>query len=62
MAPTYPPPTEHELARANVQVIRLDQPPIIGLKKDLEKNGVPYSQTVWFTIPQLRGLAIEETF
>ena len=62
MDPSYPPPTEHEWANAEVQVIRIDQPPIVGLKKDVMKNGVPYSQTVWLTIPQLRGLAIEETF
>ena len=62
MDPSYPPPTEHEWAAADVQVVRLDDPPIIGLRKDLEKNGVPYRQTVWLTVPQLRGLAIEETF
>ncbi len=58
----YPPPTETEWAHAEVQVIRLGDSPIIGLKKDLRKNDVPYTQTVWLTIPQLRGLAIEETF
>ena len=36
--------------------------PIIGLKKDVRKNDVPYTQTVWLTVTQLRGLAIEETF
>lgn len=62
MDPKYPPPTEIEWANAEVQVIRFDNSPIIGLRKDLEKNNVPYTQTVWLTIPQLRGLAIEETF
>ena len=59
---TYPPPTEHEWVQAEVQVIKVGEPPIIGLRKDVRKNGVPYTQTVWLTIPQLRGLAIEETF
>ena len=62
MDPTYPPPTEQEWANADVQVIKLGDPPIIGLKKDVRKNDVPYTQTVWLTIGQLRGLAIEETF
>ena len=59
MDPSYPPPTEHEWAAADVQVVRRDDPPIIGLRKDLEKNGIPYTQTVWLTVPQLRGLAIK---
>lgn len=62
MDPTYPPPTEHEWANADVQVVKLGEPPIIGLKKDLRKNDVPYTQTVWLTVTQLRALAIEETF
>ncbi len=59
---TYPPPNEHEWAIAEVTVIKLGDPPIIGLRKDVRKNGVPYTQTVWLTIPQLRGLAIDQTF
>lgn len=62
MDPIYPAPTEQEWAKADVQVIKLSNPPIIGLRKDVRKNDVPYTQTVWLTIPQLRGLAIEETF
>ncbi|WP_145201240.1 hypothetical protein [Thalassoglobus polymorphus] len=62
MDPTYPPPTEQEWAAAEVQVIRIEGSPIIGLRKDIRKNDVPYVQTVWLTVPQLRGLAIEETF
>ncbi|MFV0442883.1 MAG: hypothetical protein ACK5Q5_04855 [Planctomycetaceae bacterium] len=61
MDPSYPPPTEREWAEADAQVIRLGDARIIGLRKDVTKNGVPYSQTVWLTIGQLRGLAIEET-
>ena len=62
MDPKYPPPTELEWAKVDVQVIRIGNSPIVGLKKDLRKNDVPYTQTVWLTVPQLRGLAIEETF
>ncbi len=62
MDPKYPPPTEIEWANAEIKVIRINDSPIIGLRKDLRKNDVPYTQTVWMTIPQLRGLAIEETF
>ena len=51
MDPKYPPPTEIEWAKAEVQVIRFSNSPIIGLRKDLEKNNVPYTQTVWLTIP-----------
>ena len=57
-----PPPTELEWAQADVHVIRLHEVSVIGLRKDVVKNGVPYSQTVWLTFAQLRGLAIEETF
>lgn len=59
---SYPPPTEQEWAQAEVAVIRQGTPPIIGLRKQMRKNGVPYSQTVWLTVTQLRALAIEETF
>lgn len=62
MDPRYPAPTESEWASAPVQVIRIKDSFVIGLRKDLEKNGIPYTQTVWLTIPQLRSLAIEETF
>lgn len=59
---SFRPPTEQEWAQAEVTVIRTGEPPIIGLRKELQKDGVPYTQTVWLTIGQLRGLAIEETF
>jgi hypothetical protein len=60
--PSYEPPTPAEWAKAVVIVIKEGEPPIIGLRKNVTKNGVPYSQTVWLTVTQLRGLAIEETF
>lgn len=59
MDPSYPPPTEQEWAEASVEVIRLNDERIVGLRKDLEKNGVPYSQTVWLTLTQLRAVAID---
>ena len=62
MNPNYPAPTEIEWASMPIQVIRIENSPIIGLRKEIEKNNVPYTQTVWLTIPQLRALAIEETF
>jgi len=57
---SYEPPTPQEWAQTEVIVIKEGR--IIGLRKTLSKNGVPYTQTVWFTVTQLRGLAIEETF
>jgi hypothetical protein len=45
-----------------VTVIRQGTPPTIGLRKELQKNGVMYVQTVWLTMTQLRGVAIDETF
>lgn len=43
-------------------VIRERQPPILGLRKNVTRNCVPYSQTAWLTPAQLRGPAIGETF
>lgn len=59
---TNPQPTEQEWAQADVKVIKFENSPIIGLQKEVLKNGDPYVQTVWMTLPQLRAVAIEETF
>jgi hypothetical protein len=58
--PSYDPPTQLEWAHANATVIKQDGDPIlIGIRKEIEKNGVPYSQTVWMTIGQFRGICID---
>lgn len=59
MDATYPEPTRLEWARADAEFIRIDAEGIVGLRKSLSKNGVPYSQTVWFTFDQLRALGID---
>jgi hypothetical protein len=58
-------PTPEEWSKADVTVIqeiKEGRPPIIGLRKNVRKDDVPYSQTVWLTPPQLRGLAIDVAF
>jgi len=57
---SYLPPTEAEWALANATVIKVESDPMrIGVRKNVVKNGVPYSQTVWMTIGQFRGICIE---
>ncbi len=53
------PPTELEWANANVEAIRVSGARIVGLKKTIERHDTAYSQTVWLTLVQLKGLAID---
>lgn len=56
------PPTPEEWARAQVKVGKHGEPMILCLQKDVVKDGVQYTQKIWLTPSQLRGMAIEETF
>lgn len=59
----YEPPTEAEWPKEEVTVIKLgSDPQTIGLRKEVTKNGMPYKQTVWLTVVQVRGLTIQTTF
>ncbi len=59
ISPASDPPTEEEWARADVVVIKREDVQIVGLRKELTKDHVPYTQTVWLTFAQLRGLTID---